>query len=499
MSNPFVTYGPNYEYATLTAYGLPYWIITRTGSRIFNCFNSFKRLGYPRVLPNLNLLLQYGQEYYNLSITIGPECKVWTRGSTVIKSTLKNNYFLAPWFYKPRGMEDLQAYQLCTYERFSDVATFYYGTNYGTLWSTSQGTYVTPYRNRPNKDGLAYLQYRINATHYIGDRLVDRRTLASHWISGYFVHNPNPEYYDTLCHRDNNPSNNYYKNLYWANQKENLAQASKDNRMAKAITNEILEEIVEARNKVVQDGGSVTKLYKKYASKLNITPEAIYYNIKAKIDKNKLLKTSKDNSLYNVNDFINKCTFINDYDVTYRYAILKSFSRPDAIITIDGRAFVYSKQKKNEMLTLSNKNKSNWFLYEDIPYLVKANKLIEIIDPFNKKQITDTKCEYLSTSTNYWKNIYNTYFNDAPWYLKYAKNVNIDFIRISSHEQYGDILNCYFLCNNGKIFSITSGEYLTGYTKKTSDVINYSLNTIDKTTITRSIQTLLEDFGLLSN
>lgn len=502
MSNEFLTYGPNNDYATLDAYGHPYWVITRSGNRLFDCTKSFKLLNYPTTLPSLQLLLEHSNEIYDLVIPIGKNLKTHTRGSTVTKVIVKNNYFLAPWIYKPKGMEDLQAYRLCEYERFSDIKPFYFGTNYGTVWSTVAGTYASPYQNRPNKDGMAYLQYRILADHIVNGKLIDRRTVTSHWISGYFVHNSNPEYYDTLCHRDNNPSNNYYKNLYWANQKENLSQASKDNRMAKVITNEILDEIVEARNKVVQEGGSITKLYKKYANKLDITPEAIYYNIKAKIDKNRLLKAFKDSTIYNSNDFINKCTFINDYDVTYRYVVLKSFGRPDAIFTVDNRVFVGNKYNKEKTATLFSGLKTTWPLFEELSSLVQKGILVELSDPYTSiipKQLGDSFCKYLNTGKIQFINIYKLYFSESPWYLKYAKNVKIDFIQINTNPNYNKVLPCYFLCSNGKVFSIASSNYLTSYTKKTSSINMFSLTTVDKTAINRSILTLLEDFELLSN
>lgn len=33
-----------------------------------------------------------------------------------------------------------------------------------------------------------------------------------------------------VCHKDNNPKNNFYKNLYWGTQSENIQQCVKDGR-----------------------------------------------------------------------------------------------------------------------------------------------------------------------------------------------------------------------------------------------------------------------------
>lgn len=45
---------------------------------------------------------------------------------------------------------------------------------------------------------------------------------------------PNPEGLPYVCHKDNVPTNNSVKNLYWGTQKDNMSQASKDGRMIQA-------------------------------------------------------------------------------------------------------------------------------------------------------------------------------------------------------------------------------------------------------------------------
>lgn len=47
------------------------------------------------------------------------------------------------------------------------------------------------------------------------------------------VYVPNPYNYPFVCHKDNNPLNNNYKNLYWGTQKMNMEQASTDGRLGK--------------------------------------------------------------------------------------------------------------------------------------------------------------------------------------------------------------------------------------------------------------------------
>ena len=51
------------------------------------------------------------------------------------------------------------------------------------------------------------------------------RLVALAWVP-----NPKPEEYDVVMHLDNNPLNNYYKNLKWGNQAENNKQKQTDRR-----------------------------------------------------------------------------------------------------------------------------------------------------------------------------------------------------------------------------------------------------------------------------
>lgn len=45
-----------------------------------------------------------------------------------------------------------------------------------------------------------------------------KKTLTvSRLVAIAFVENPKPLEYDIVCHRDDNPQNNYYKNLEWGN------------------------------------------------------------------------------------------------------------------------------------------------------------------------------------------------------------------------------------------------------------------------------------------
>ena len=53
-----------------------------------------------------------------------------------------------------------------------------------------------------------------------------QRLVALAWI-------PNPENKPYVCHKDNNPLNNHYKNLYWGTHQENMAQMIVEGRKQK--------------------------------------------------------------------------------------------------------------------------------------------------------------------------------------------------------------------------------------------------------------------------
>lgn len=44
---------------------------------------------------------------------------------------------------------------------------------------------------------------------------------------------PNPQNLPFVCHKDNNPFNNYYTNLYWGTQSDNITQCYADRRRPK--------------------------------------------------------------------------------------------------------------------------------------------------------------------------------------------------------------------------------------------------------------------------
>ena len=56
------------------------------------------------------------------------------------------------------------------------------------------------------------------------------RLVALAWI-------PNPNNYPIVCHKDNVVTHNWYKNLYWGTQKDNMQQCIRDGRTLKGNKN----------------------------------------------------------------------------------------------------------------------------------------------------------------------------------------------------------------------------------------------------------------------
>ena len=57
------------------------------------------------------------------------------------------------------------------------------------------------------------------------------RIQASRLVALAYI--PNPDNKPCVCHKDNNPLNNHYKNLYWGTHQENMAQMIVDGRKQK--------------------------------------------------------------------------------------------------------------------------------------------------------------------------------------------------------------------------------------------------------------------------
>lgn len=112
----------------------------------------------------------------------------------------------------------------------------YYISRLGVLYSKKSGIWVKR-RGGIYKGRLQYMMYRTvqkspnQRHHQWGFSTVEKRWFkASRLVALAWVDNPKPEEYNTVCHIDNNPSNNFYKNLYWGTQSMNIRQAVDEGR-----------------------------------------------------------------------------------------------------------------------------------------------------------------------------------------------------------------------------------------------------------------------------
>lgn len=92
----------------------------------------------------------------------------------------------------------------------------YHITKDGKVYTHKSGGWKL--RKTSNSSSTGRIRVRINSKWLQVSRLV-----ALAWVK-----NPNPDIYDVVMHLDNNPENNYYKNLKWGTQSQNILQAYRD-------------------------------------------------------------------------------------------------------------------------------------------------------------------------------------------------------------------------------------------------------------------------------
>lgn len=105
----------------------------------------------------------------------------------------------------------------------------YYISRLGTLWSryhkSGKLTHSEWHKVKPNHNQKGYLFVQKKGKCWYLHRLV-----ALAWI-------PNPNNYPIACHKDNVVTHNWYKNLYWGTQKDNMQQCIRDGRTLKGNKN----------------------------------------------------------------------------------------------------------------------------------------------------------------------------------------------------------------------------------------------------------------------
>lgn len=98
--------------------------------------------------------------------------------------------------------------------------------------------------------------------HILRDGNKHKRIQASRLIALAWV--PNPESKPHVCHKDNNPCNNVYTNLYYGTQKENIQQCIRDNRFRPQGKVPISRKDILNLNKDYLNGVTIKELKQKY-------------------------------------------------------------------------------------------------------------------------------------------------------------------------------------------------------------------------------------------
>lgn len=113
-------------------------------------------------------------------------------------------------------------------KKYDNIPGFpgYYISKRGHLWSRySKGVLSTVWVKKRFYLSYTNDRYKTSVVHEtLGKIKMNRYRLVA------LAYIPNPENKKEVCHKDNNPTNDYYKNLYWGTHKENMEQMKRDNR-----------------------------------------------------------------------------------------------------------------------------------------------------------------------------------------------------------------------------------------------------------------------------
>lgn len=119
-------------------------------------------------------------------------------------------------------------------KKFDNIEGFpgYFISKSGKCYSRKNGVWRRLTGNTVKHKGKAYTvkQYFLFYPKDSGFSKRGKFGRASRLVALAWVPNPNPKEYDTVCHKDNNPMNNHYTNLYWGTQSMNIQQAVREDR-----------------------------------------------------------------------------------------------------------------------------------------------------------------------------------------------------------------------------------------------------------------------------
>lgn len=113
-------------------------------------------------------------------------------------------------------------------KKYDNIPGFpgYYISKRGLLWSRySNGVLSNVWIKKKFYLSSTNGRYKTSIVHEtLGKIKMNRYRLVA------LAYIPNPKGNPEVCHKDNNPTNDYYKNLYWGTHKENMHQMIRDGR-----------------------------------------------------------------------------------------------------------------------------------------------------------------------------------------------------------------------------------------------------------------------------
>lgn len=487
----FNTYHDNGEYADLSIYGYPTYIITKDNvlldcTRWFNKNTDFGSI--KQMKTNGNVVLK-------ISLPINNNPNFNTKAICV--NTIYSNFYRAPWHivlapsaqacFKNR--DDIKWYQLNEYSFFNDVKDCYYGTNYGQIWSTNSGIFLTPSRSSKNKnDSLKNQKVEVfkiytknNEEMYVPCKLV----------SSYFVPNKNNKIYTTVEYIDGNSKNNHSTNLKWISETNEECISSIEIKKSKILPKETVDLIIRDFNKMPDDK-TKDDVYREWAGKLNTSIKNIHSSLNSYYDKATLTALVNPNFKNKVTCSttripFNKCCFVNDYNSTYEYAVLNSFHKGNVIITKDGCIYTCPWKFSHRLFG----DKSKWPTRKELDTIEGMKK-----DYINNNTVVGSiNCQYLKCNSLKAFTILNIYFGNSPWYRRILGE-NINFTIMNAHSEYNHIPEHYFVCDDGNVYSLKFSSYVKPRIRNLNNLCKTSitLTDLDDKTNTRTIDVLVRSF-----
>ena len=138
---------------------------------------------------------------------------------------------------------------------YEDFGKFYEVSNYGNIRKIGTTKNIKAYDN----NGYLTVRFSLPKLFY---------STVSRIVAYTFVENLNPEINNTVNHIDEDKHNNYYKNLEWITQKENINKSSKDTTHKKRVIQKdlngniikVFDTINEAAKEVGVDRTTVSKV-----------------------------------------------------------------------------------------------------------------------------------------------------------------------------------------------------------------------------------------------